>query len=119
MLPTIQYFSFDGCADTCVDGLKPQPNPKPNPSNEPQPRPTPTPQPVVFEEENIETVINQVIKSTRGPNPPRRTTPPAPTTYRQSLTTPQTTTGYSYETPDPGLPYLYGPPAQGRRGRRG
>ena len=131
-LLTVQpCFSFDGCADTCVDGPQPQSKPQPRPTSRPQPkqtpRPTPRPQPVVFEEE--------VIITTRRPTTPRRTTPrptpPAPTTYRPSFTTPITTTGYNYETPapdvqlvinrpstpDPGLPSLYGPPAPARRGR--
>ena len=131
---TIQSsFSFDGCADTCVDGPKPQPQPRPQPRPTQRPRPQPTqkpiprPQTVIFEEEEIESVVNPVIKTTRRP-----TTPPAPTTYRPSFTTPETTTGYSYEAPAPdvqlvlnkpnrpaqeGLP-LYGPPAPVRRGRQ-
>jgi len=120
---------FDGCADTCVDG--PRPKPQPRPSSQPQPRPssrpTPRPQPVVFEEEEIETVVRPlVIKTTSRPTTPRRTTksqrpttPPAPTTYRPSFTKPEITTGYSYETPDPDLPSLYGPPDTARRGRKG
>ena len=124
MLRTIHYFSFDGCADTCVDGPKPQPQPQPRPTARPQPRPTkrpvPRPQPVQFEEEEIETVVNpEVIYTTRRPTPSLKTTPPAATTYRPSFTTPKTTAGYSYETPDPGLPSLYGPPASVRRGRKG
>jgi len=115
---------FDGCADTCVDGPKPsqRPPPQPRPTTK---RPPPRPQPVVFEEEEVETVDTpEVIKSTRKPptqGPTYRPTPPAPTTYRPSFTTPRTTTsaGYNYETPDPALPSLYGPPVSGRRGRRG
>jgi len=126
---------FDGCADTCVDGPKPNPQPRPQlrptkrPAPIPQPRPTqrpaPRPQPVVIEEEEVETIVNPVIKTTRRPNTPSKTTSrprptqPAPTTYRPAFTTPKTTTGYSYETPDPDLPSLYGPPAPGRRGRTG
>jgi len=114
---------FDGCADTCVDGPKPTPRPGPRPR--PTKRPSPRPQPVVFEEEEIESVVSpEVIKTTRKPptqGPTYRPTQPSPTTYRPAFTTPRTTTssGYSYETPDPSLPSLYGPPDSGRRGRKG
>ena len=118
---TIQsFFSFDGCADTCVDGPRPQPRPSS--------LPTPRPQPVVFEEEEIESIVRpQVINTTRRPTTPRKTTarqttrptPPAPTTYRPSFKPPGITTGYSYETPDSGLQSLYGPPDTARRGRKG
>jgi len=114
---------FDGCADTCVDGPKPTPRPVPQPR--PTKRPSPRPQPVVFEEEEIESVVSPaVIQPTRKPptqGPTYRPTQPSPTTYRPAFTTPRTTTssGYSYETPDPALPSLYGPPDSGRRGRKG
>jgi len=110
---------FDGCADTCVDG--PRPKPKARPSSRPQPGPLP----VVFEEEEFETVVKpQVIKTTRQPKTPRRTTqrlsPPAPTTYRPSFTTPKTTAGYSYEAPDPKVQLVINRPGRrGRKGRRG
>ena len=128
---TTPLFSFDGCANTCLDSPNqspvtrrpsrppsiqssssspPQPQttrrPRPPPSRAtsgPRPRTTPRPQP-------------------RPVTTPRATPRPSPgpviTTYRPSFSAP--TPGYSYPSPPPGdqliirpdntLPLLYGPP---------
>jgi len=100
------------------------PRPQPTPTVRPRPQTTPRPQPVVFEDDQIDPIITArpVVPTRRPTTPPKtsrtKTAPPA-TTYRPFFTTPKTTSlpGYSYETPDPGLPSLYGPPDQDRRGR--